>query len=178
LSKHPELPEKLAFPALGELWHVEYQATETTGTVQARLRPQGACVRLSGDIANKRLCYAALQRFVIRRAREALPALAAELAGQCEGILERRPSAVSVMNARRRWGSCSVDGRIRLNCKLLFLPAEQAKQVILHELAHLRVMNHSRDFYTLLHSLPGSSKQAEKANRKAMTCIPNWFLQA
>lgn len=54
---------------------------------------------------------------------------------------------LSLSSARTRWGSASSDGHIRLNWRLVHLPLAQLDYVVVHELAHLRVMNHSPRFW-------------------------------
>ena len=56
-------------------------------------------------------------------------------------------AGVSVRNQRTRWGSCSTDGRISLNWRLVQMPDAVRDYVLLHELMHLRVRNHSRRFW-------------------------------
>ena len=75
-------------------------------------------------------------------ARE-LPARLSELA-RLHGLVV---SAVSVRNQRTRWGSCSRSGRISLNWRLIQLPPAVRDYVLLHELAHLRHLNHSARFW-------------------------------
>ena len=63
---------------------------------------------------------------------------------------------VSVRNQRSRWGSCSRDGRIALNWRLLQMPAHVREYVLLHELMHLREHNHSPRFWALVDAVcPG-----------------------
>lgn len=57
------------------------------------------------------------------------------------------PPKVRLSNARTRWGSCSPDGRVRLNWRLIQMPNELIDYVAVHELAHLRELNHSRRFW-------------------------------
>jgi predicted metal-dependent hydrolase len=54
---------------------------------------------------------------------------------------------VSVRNQRTRWGSCSSANNISLNMQITRLPEELMDYVILHELAHTRVKNHSINFW-------------------------------
>lgn len=56
-------------------------------------------------------------------------------------------SAVSIRGQRTRWGSCSPSKRISLNWRLIQLPPAVADYVLLHELAHLKHMNHSSRFW-------------------------------
>ena len=64
--------------------------------------------------------------------------------------------SVSVRNQRSRWGSCSRHGKICLNWRLVQMPPFVRDYVILHELAHLREMNHSPRFWkTVAQFCPG-----------------------
>jgi predicted metal-dependent hydrolase len=69
-----------------------------------------------------------------------------ELAQQ-HGFSFRR---VSIRNQRTRWGSCSSKHCISLNIKLMLLTEELRDYVMLHELVHTRVHNHSPTFYAEL----------------------------
>ncbi len=61
--------------------------------------------------------------------------------------LDVKPSRWSLSSARTRWGSCSADGSIKLNWRLMHFPLDIIDYVIAHELAHLRELNHSADFW-------------------------------
>lgn len=73
---------------------------------------------------------------------------------------------VSIRNQRSRWGSCSTKGNINLNIKLVALPPELCDYVILHELTHTRVHNHSSKFWQELDRYVGHSKAKAKALRE------------
>ncbi|HCX59824.1 MAG TPA: hypothetical protein DG355_04105 [Candidatus Cloacimonas sp.] len=58
-----------------------------------------------------------------------------------------------------KWGSCSVKGNVTLSNYLIMAPKAIQDYIILHELCHLRHMNHSKDFYTLLQKLDAQYKE-------------------
>ena len=84
-------------------------------------------------------------------------AIQAELAGDKEVLpvrTEKLSNAVGVKCGRltvrsqiSRWGSCSANRNISLNCLLVLCPPEVTDYVIIHELCHIRHMNHSRAFW-------------------------------
>lgn len=56
----------------------------------------------------------------------------------------------TVRSARTRWGSCSQKGSVSLNWKLIMAPQPVIDYVVIHELLHLREMNHSKRFWRLV----------------------------
>lgn len=56
----------------------------------------------------------------------------------------------SVKQMKTRWGSCSANGDMSFNYKILFLSEPLQDLVVIHELCHLKVRNHSKDFWNLV----------------------------
>ena len=83
---------------------------------------------------------------LMARAKEELPAELNRLAA-AHGL---RVPRVSVRNQRWRWGSCSPAGHICLNWRLIAMPAPVREYVLIHELMHLRRLDHSRAFWRLV----------------------------
>jgi predicted metal-dependent hydrolase len=72
---------------------------------------------------------------------------------------------VSIRNQQTRWGSCSRKNNISLNLKLGVLPEELTDYVLLHELVHTRVHDHSKKFWSELDKYVGNGKALAKKLR-------------
>ena len=69
------------------------------------------------------------------------------------------PKEVHIRPMRRKWGSCSTAGRLTLDDQLLRQPAEFRREVVVHELLHLKVPNHGRLFQALLKAYLGGGRR-------------------
>ena len=68
-------------------------------------------------------------------------------------LLNVVPHAVKLSEAKTQWGSCTVHGSVRLNVQLIKLPPRLIDYVVVHELAHLRELNHSAAFWRVVESV-------------------------
>ena len=84
-----------------------------------------------------------------REARKVLPVRLAELAAE-HGF---EYNQVRIKHNVSNWGSCSSKGNINLNLNLMRIPEHLRDYVMLHELCHLRYMNHGQEFHALLESV-------------------------
>ncbi len=73
-----------------------------------------------------------------------------------------RVTRVTIRNQRSRWGSCSRNGRIALNFRLIQMPPWVREYILLHELMHMRQPNHSRRFWALVESVCPAFREAER----------------
>ncbi|MBB2166317.1 M48 family metallopeptidase [Gluconacetobacter sp. 1b LMG 1731] len=72
-----------------------------------------------------------------------------------------RPRRLVIKDTSSRWGSCSANGTVMLNWRLVMAPVDVQHYVIAHELAHLRHMNHGSDFWVLVAALTPHRHMAE-----------------
>ena len=113
-----------------------------------------------GDILSGRV------RIVVRRRRRKLAETpeVKQLRAEAKAYLPARLKELADLNGFRynqvrikhnvsNWGSCSVKGNINLNLNLMRLPEELRDYVMLHELCHLKHLNHGPEFHALLESV-------------------------
>ncbi len=115
----------------------------------------GETVRLEAQAIDFR---PAVERHLWRLAARELPVRVLELAALHQSPVRR----VTVRNQRSRWGSCSRRGTVSLNWRLVQAPAFVRDYIILHELAHLKEMNHSPRFWREVARLCPDFALAEK----------------
>ncbi len=120
----------------------------------------------------QRTAWYALKQVVGLEAKRYLPRLVRELALR-HGLGYR---SITVKDMYSRWGSCSSDKRLNFSIYLMLWPEEYIVGVILHELAHLSVMDHSPRFWHLFSHYLGQDARAFTARMKAYELdIPQIF---
>ena len=101
--------------------------------------------RLNGD--ERRLLIAnALERWYRCRARARLT----DRIKYWGPVIGREPKDILIRNQRKRWGSCSQDGTLRFNWRVVQLEPSLIDYIVVHELAHLLVLNHSGQFWDVV----------------------------
>lgn len=104
--------------------------------------------------------------------KELLPQRAA-VYGEQMGLI---PAAVKVNSAKNRWGSCSGKGSLNFSWRLVMAADHVIDYVVVHELAHLRELNHSQRFWAVVESaLPDYRERKEKLRQlQARLACENW----
>jgi predicted metal-dependent hydrolase len=158
-------------PRAAEIWtigtHVLWRGTMT------EIRIASAPVVAPGQAARPQVCLAAdvfrvprlegdlrptLEAHFARRAKIELPARTWELSA----VTGVEVTHVTVRNQRSRWGSCSANGSISLNWRLVQTPEFVRDYIIYHELMHLREMNHSARFWARVEEVCPGWRDAER----------------
>ncbi len=164
-----EPPSELPLRAVDAVVAVDYarragQAPRLTDIGPGRLLASGD-PQASGYLEGLR---GLLLVWLRRRAARDLPPLVREVSLRC-GLT---CSAVRFRAQRARWGSCTANGVLHLNAKLLFLPRELAGFVVLHELCHTVHLDHSPRFKALLASHEPDMERLDAALHAAGAMVP------
>lgn len=78
---------------------------------------------------------------------------------------------ISIRKQKTRWGSCSSKDNINLNMNLLHLPSELMDYVLLHELVHTKVKNHSNDFWDELETVVPNARIIDRKLKEYQYCL-------
>ena len=150
-----------ARPRLPEIWQIGSRILWRGELVEIQSEPAGRIrfgaeeLPLNGAADNLR---PAIETHLRRLATREFPLRVKELAERHGFTVSR----VLVRGQRTRWGSCSRRGVISLNWRLVQTPEHVRDYIILHELAHLRHMNHSRRFWQEVARLCPEYRMAER----------------
>ena len=109
----------------------------------------------------------AIEETLRKEAKDYLPQRVKELAEKNSFRFKK----VSVRNSKTRWGSCSYENNINLNIHLMRLQDHLIDYVILHELVHTKIKNHSSDFWNMLDLVTGNAKNLDKELKNYRTKI-------
>ena len=132
------------------------------GRVRDFVSPEGEGLDVFVGSPGPDAVRAALEKWYRRRARlEVAPRLDAACARA--GV---RYTRLSIRSQRTRWASCSSEGAMSFNWRLLLAPEEILDYVVEHEVAHLEVLDHSARFWRLLGSRVPSYREYERWLRR------------
>lgn len=128
-----------------KLMHFEKLRREEKQLEQGTIMYFGEVIRSPADLSGEE----ALEKWYRREAKKHFTARVAELAS-LHGFTYNK---ISIRAAKTRWGSCSVKKNLSFNWRLMKAPKFVIDYLILHELAHTVVLNHSRKFWYLVASI-------------------------
>lgn len=77
-----------------------------------------------------------------------------------------KPATVKIKGFKSRWGCCNADKVVSFNYKLFMVAPELRRYVIIHELCHLKFLNHSHDFWRLVSSFDAEWKKHRQELKK------------
>ena len=161
------LPELVDLAAVGRCWPVRYVHDAGARPI---CRVADAALLVRTRDAERRDAPDLLRHWLIEQARFYLrPWLLREAA-----VVGVAPTGVRVRLQRTRWGSCSSAGSISLNAGLLFLAPELVRYLLIHELSHMLVLNHSRRFWRAVERHEPDWRELDRRLSEAWGVVPIW----
>ena len=164
------LPGTIIFSAIAETWQVIYVATDMP-RVTLMIDAVDMRLILRGNISNVVLCKTVLRRWLLCKAQQHLVPWLEQLSHAKDLSFKK----VQVRSQKTRWGSCSRQKNININCKLLFLPVAVVHCVLVHELCHTVYMNHSSKFWALMKKKQPDYVDLDAQLRKTRHWVPAWM---
>jgi predicted metal-dependent hydrolase len=166
----PLPPASLVLTALGEHW----QCVPGSGHARTCVRQIGEWqLAIESDAGQRERLRHQLTRWLVLRAQlcflPPLRALAARM-----GVVFGR---LQVRCQRTRWGSCSRRGTISLNACLLFQRPEVLRYLMIHELAHLKHMNHSTRFWSEVARHAPDWRELDRELLQGWRRVPSWIFK-
>jgi predicted metal-dependent hydrolase len=169
-------PEPQAFPppvivlrATGEDFLVQLGAGAGRLRINERVTQGRGVLSISGERSAGPL-RKALRAWLMRAARVRLEPRVAALAAATQVPYAR----VSIRRQRSRWGSCSVRGTISLNACLLFQRPEVVDYLVIHELMHVKHMNHSARFWQAVEKNCADWRALDSELVQGWRHVPRW----
>lgn len=89
--------------------------------------------------------------------------------------MDLRYRRLQIRLQRSRWGSCSTRGTISLNCCLLFQRPEVVRYLLVHELTHLRHMNHGERFWAQVERVEPQWRALDRELSRGWSQVPGWL---
>jgi len=161
-------PRQLAF-----VWEAGARLPWLGRPVTLALQTGDSSVRIEGDRLEVGLADGAgVRERVLAWIREQALATFQERVAALSRPLDLRVSGVRLSNAQTQWGSCSADGRVRLNWRLMLLPPHLIDYVVAHELAHRRELNHSARFWDIVSRLYPEHRAARRELNALARSLP------
>lgn len=155
-SQPPRVPfaPGSVFPILGRPHHIRHQEDGRFGVYR-----EAGEVFVAGRLEH---LPRRVNDFIKREAADEVSLRAHEKAER----IGHKISRLSFRDMRSRWGSCSDDGRLTFSWRLIFAPDSVLDYVVAHEVAHLKILNHSNKFWALARSLTSDLEGSRKWLRR------------
>lgn len=77
-------------------------------------------------------------------------------------IMNLCPNKISISSAKRLFGSCNDKGNLSFSFRLCLYPREAIEYVVVHELSHMKELNHSKNFWTMVEKYLPDYKERKK----------------
>ncbi|ALJ06797.1 hypothetical protein APS56_08690 [Pseudalgibacter alginicilyticus] len=150
LSFHPLTPARKYVNGETHLYLGKQYRLKLHETSNPSIKLAGGYIHVATkNLDDKEAIQRLLKSWYKEKAEQHFNKLFEELKSISKGFYDHKPS-LTYRWMQKRWGSCDKNGKIHLNLELIKAPKKCIEYVIVHELCHLKYLNHSTAFYDLL----------------------------
>jgi len=163
------LPNEISLAAIRQIWPVRYHYVQCSKKVIQRAI-NGRLI-FTGPMKKFDDCLPAFNRWLRSVAQRYLPDYLLQVSEEIKLPFNR----VSIRSQKTLWGSCNRQKDISLNDRLLFLPYELMRYVMIHELCHTVYFSHGKRFWQLVDRFDQNYKYNERSLRDVSKYIPTYL---
>lgn len=165
------LPTIIKLAALKQIWEVSYESTAASVLHLKQITENKLLIL--GNLENQTAIKKLLLNWIKRLAKNHLIPQLTHLSQ-----LHDLPFAkVCIRHTQTHWGSCTSKKNISLSSQLMLIPPQLVEHVLLHELCHTKVLNHSKNFWHLFESVNPNCHNLRKQLRTAQHNLPRWLIE-
>lgn len=151
-----QFTEGEAFYFLGNSYPLKIRRDGAGKRIRVERLPD--CFLVQGTDLTKEMIKKALENWYIHNARIRFESRCAYYAP----LIGVTYHTIRIKNQKSRWGSCSGKGNLNFNWKLIMAPEEVLDYLVVHELCHLKYMDHSKEFWLLVASILPNYREQER----------------
>ena len=161
-------PRQIDLQSIDQLWRLKY--LDDGGLPSSPEEAAGRILEVDRDAGDVEAVARDLNGWLQQKARAHLAPWLRKVSVET-GIPFQK---ITIRGQATRWGSCSKQHNISLNRSLLFLPPPLVRHVFIHELCHVKRLDHSPTFWRLLQEMEPKSRALEAEVRQANRYVPSW----
>jgi predicted metal-dependent hydrolase len=162
------LPRRVELVAIDREVEVAYDFHDERSP---RCHDDGTRIRVACPTNQPALARKLLRSWILREARIHLQPWLFRVAE----VVGEEPKRVQMRLQRTRWGSCSAQRTVSLNAALLLLEPSLVRYLMVHELCHLRWLDHSRRYWRLVERFEPDFRALDRRLTEAWTGLPPWL---
>ena len=143
-------------------FHVKYQEPDGEGKTEADIRKTNERISVETIDTSEEYVKKQMQTWYKNQARNEI----IKMIQKYRPYIGEKIGTIRIKSQKSRWGSCSELGNLNFNWHLILLPESLMEYVVVHELCHLRYLNHSEDFWNCVKQILPDYKERETELKK------------
>ena len=145
-SRNIDLVNKDYFYILDKKVNIKYQYKDI-GKIEIKLNDDKCVIQVPITLKEDKLLYQKIAKKLDHIIKEIATNEVTQVINKLSKITGLKPQSVTIRKFKRIWGNCSSKKDIKINQNVVFYSRREIEYVCLHEMAHLKYMNHQKEFW-------------------------------